>query len=145
MLVRSGENKGTGVAGVEVSDGKREVYQGIVDEKYDRFVELVALGRGMEQKEVRELADGRPYTAVQAEKLGLVDELSDWDATLEAFEELTGAESFTPSFSRETMLGSLLGDIEETLPKGETQTLLELAESLPNGVPMAYAPGLGWE
>jgi protease-4 len=53
----------------------RAVMQGIVDDLYGQFVDLVAAGRHMDAARVRELADGRAYTGRQALKLGLVDQI----------------------------------------------------------------------
>jgi protease-4 len=47
--------------------------QGLVNDMYDQFVEMVAAGRHMDPARVRSLADGRAYTGRQALKLGLVD------------------------------------------------------------------------
>jgi protease-4 len=49
------------------------VLQGIVDDLYGQFVDMVAAGRHMDAARVRALADGRPYTGRQALHLGLID------------------------------------------------------------------------
>ncbi len=138
LLIRSGDNKGVGIAGVEITPAQQEVYQSIVDESYNRFVSLVAQGRSLPESVVRPLADGRIYTATQALNNSLVDELADWDHALEVFREKTGGNEFYPNFSQSTLLGTLLGN----LPKNELQILQEKVEELPSGVPLAYAPGL---
>ncbi len=51
----------------------RAVLQGLVNDMYDQFVQMVAAGRHMDPDAVRKLADGRAYTGRQALKLGLVD------------------------------------------------------------------------
>lgn len=142
VLVRSGDNKGVGTNGIEITPDQEAVYQSIVDEHYQRFVSLVALGRSVSEKEVTPLADGRPFTGQQALENGLVDELNDWDTALTLFQEKTGAKEFYPSFSQQSLLGSILGETNSMLPKGEAETILALVEELPSGVPMAYAPGL---
>ncbi len=143
LLVKSGENKGVGMSGVPITEEQRAVYQGIVDEGYNAFVEILAEGRGMDEDEVRALADGRVYTARQAEENGLVDELGNWEDFLAAFEEETGAAPFYPNFSRRTPLGGMLGGIFGQLPENETQTKLSMAQRYPVGVPMMlYDPAV---
>jgi len=44
---------------------------------------------------VRELADGRVYSGLQAQSLGLVDELGDLDRAAEISEDLAGLEEAT--------------------------------------------------
>lgn len=144
ILIRSGDNKGIGVEGTVITTEQQAVYQSMVDESYERFVELVMDGRGMKEAKVRELADGRPYTAAQALENGLVDELGDWEGAVKAFEEHTGVGGFMPSFSQSTPIGNLLGGLEDALPKGDAEVLDDMVNSLPTGVPLAYAPGLGW-
>ncbi|WP_246091449.1 signal peptide peptidase SppA [Swingsia samuiensis] len=53
--------------------------QGLVNDLFDQFVEMVARGRHMSESQVRSLADGRAYTGRQALSLGLIDELGDED------------------------------------------------------------------
>lgn len=141
VLVRSGDNKGTGLSGVPITDDQRAVYQSIVDEDYAVFVDIVAQGRGLSAERTRELGDGRIYSGRQAMENGLVDELGSWETTLAAFEAETGASPFYPNFSRSTALGSLIGTFTAELPQNETETQLAMAEKYPVGVPMVlYDP-----
>ena len=141
VLVRSGQNKGVGTMGVPITNEQRAVYQTIVDEDYAEFVGIVAEGRGMDIAKVRQLSDGRVYSGRQALQNGLVDELGDWDTTLAAFEEATGARPSYPNFSRSSTLGAIIGSFSAQLPQNETQTQLSMAEKYPVGVPMAlYDP-----
>ncbi|MDL2252520.1 signal peptide peptidase SppA [Ruminococcaceae bacterium OttesenSCG-928-I18] len=142
VLVRSGDNKGVGVPGVEITDAQREVYQSSVDESYERFIDLIEQGRGMEREEAYRLSDGRTYTANQALQQGLVDEVTDWEQALSDFEKETEAEAFYPSFSRQSSLGRILSGVLGNLPQGETEAVLSRVEALPQGVPLAYAPEL---
>jgi len=50
-----------------------------VDDIYHRFVGLVAEGRGLDVKRVDQLAQGRVWSGIDAQTLGLVDELGDLD------------------------------------------------------------------
>jgi protease-4 len=56
-----------------LSPAGTEVLQGLVNDMYDQFVNMVAEGRHMDVAKVRSLADGRAYTGRQALGLGLVD------------------------------------------------------------------------
>lgn len=69
---------------------EKTILQNIVNEIYEQFVATVAMGRGMEQAKVRQLADGRVYTGQQAKNLGLVDEIGDYYDALAAAGELGG-------------------------------------------------------
>ena len=49
--------------------------QRVVDQIYDRFVSDVATGRKLDRNRVNEIAQGRVWSGIQAEKIGLVDRL----------------------------------------------------------------------
>ena len=60
-----------------------EKLQELITEVYDNFVAVVATGRSMEEERVRELATGEIFTARQGKETGLVDELLDFEQSLE--------------------------------------------------------------
>jgi protease-4 len=72
-VVRSGPLKDEPSLVRPLSPAGQEVMQGLVNDMYDQFVEMVAAGRHMDVAKVRTLADGRAYTGRQALGLGLVD------------------------------------------------------------------------
>ena len=57
------------------SDAGRVAMQSQLDATYERFLQIVAEGRGMTRDEVHAVAQGRVWTGRQAKKNGLVDEL----------------------------------------------------------------------
>jgi protease IV len=87
-VIRSGPLKDEPSFVRPLSPAGQEVMQGLVNDMYDQFVEMVAAGRHMEVAKVRSLADGRAYTGRQALKLGLVDAIG---GEREAREWLTSA------------------------------------------------------
>ena len=60
-----------------LSSEERELLQSLIDSSYQQFVSAVANGRNLSEEKVREFADGRVFTGMQAKELGLVDELGD--------------------------------------------------------------------
>jgi protease IV len=73
--VKSGEFKDEGSMFRPMTDEEKAVWQAIIDDAYEGFVQVVADGRGLPAEEVKKVADGRVYTGKQAKELGLVDEL----------------------------------------------------------------------
>ena len=53
----------------------RKYLQGIVDNMYEQFVQIVASSRKMDPEKARQLANGKIYTGQQALELGLIDQL----------------------------------------------------------------------
>ncbi len=72
---------------------ERQQLQSVVDDLYSRFLVVVAEGRpGLTPDRIRELADGRVYSAPQAEAAGLVDGIGDIEGTIDALRQRLGAE-----------------------------------------------------
>ena len=67
---------------------EKKILQEIVNEIHDEFISVVANGRKLDPYKVRQLADGRIYTGLQAQKLGLVDNLGNYYDALVAAGEL---------------------------------------------------------
>jgi protease IV len=74
-VITSGPFKDTGNPTRALRPEERQVFQSLVDDVYQQFVEAVAQGRNLPVGEVRQAADGRIYTGRQAKDLRLVDEL----------------------------------------------------------------------
>lgn len=144
VLIKSGANKGTGISGTKITKAQQAVYQSIVDESYQQFVEIIAEGRGMTESDVIDLADGRVYSGRQALQNGLVDELGDWESCYNGFVEETGARAFYPSFSRSTPLGEMLGGLVGEMPVGDIEASIREAEKITSGVPMAMYTAEVW-
>lgn len=77
----SGKNK---AMGNPLTDEQREILQIMIDESYDIFVDVVAEGRSLPREKVKELADGRIYSALQAKELKLIDEVGTLEEAMEA-------------------------------------------------------------
>lgn len=50
------------------------LFQDLINDGYDQFLQLVAAGRGKTKEAVNEVAQGRVWSGLDAEKIGLVDE-----------------------------------------------------------------------
>jgi protease-4 len=73
--IRSGPLKDEPSLVRPLSPAGQRVLQGIVDDMYDQFVGMVAVGRHLPPDQVRALGDGRAYTGRQALALGLIDSI----------------------------------------------------------------------
>ena len=77
----------------EMTPEEEEIMQGMIDEYYEQFIDVVAEGRGLSKDEVRNLATGQIYTGTEAKELGLVDALGGLDTATELAMELAGIEA----------------------------------------------------
>jgi len=90
--IKSGANKDIGSPFQPLSPEGREILQSLVDNVYSQFVSAVAKGRGMNEAQVRKLADGRVYSGAQAKELGLVDQFGTLDDAIEFAAKRVGLE-----------------------------------------------------
>jgi len=88
----SGEFKASGGMFEEMSAADQAIWQGIIDDAFADFVDVVAEGRGMSEAEVLPLADGRVFTGEQAQQVGLVDSLGNLPDAIARAAELGGIE-----------------------------------------------------
>ncbi len=68
----------------DMSEDEGKIMQGFVDNLYETFLGHVAEGRGLSRDAVNEIAQGRVWTGVKAEQIGLVDRVADLDEAIES-------------------------------------------------------------
>ncbi len=73
--IKSGKYKDEGSMFRPMTDEEKEIWQTIIDQAYNGFVQIVADGRDLPVEDVRSLATGQVYTGQQALDLKLVDHL----------------------------------------------------------------------
>ena len=130
--VKSGEFKTMGSSWNELTPEEREVFQSIVDQEYDEFVEVIVEGRDLPEERVREIADGRVYSGQQARELGLVDSFGGLDEATEVSQDLAKVEGATV--------------VRYVLPESFTDTLFaRLAPQEPEALRIAEEAGLTLE
>ncbi len=111
---------------------KIKVVQSLINNSYEQFVKAVAEGRRLPIEKVKRFADGRVFTGEQAQKLGLVDYLGNFERAVEIAKKLGNCPNaklyfvkpkrsfFERLFGEKTeeLIGNLLritnGNIEET-------------------------------
>ncbi|MEG0291361.1 MAG: signal peptide peptidase SppA [Anaerovoracaceae bacterium] len=121
QTITSGKNKAMGSPVDKLTKEQRAIYQSVVDESYDQFTSIVADGRDMPIKTVRKIADGRVYTAKQAKKNGLIDDIATRDEALALMmedENLLGVEvkQFAPA--KKDFISKLLGSAKSFTKSG---------------------------
>ncbi len=91
--IKSGANKDLGSPFQTISPEGREILQSLVDNVHSQFVAAVAKGRGMNEAQVRKLADGRVYSGAQAKDLGLIDQFGTLEDAIELAARRAGIEA----------------------------------------------------
>lgn len=138
--ITSGRNKAMGSAGEELTTEQHAILQGMVDEAYEQFVDIIVDGRGLSESTVKQLADGRIYTAKQALEHDLIDGICTKEEYFDRVQEEVGKDVVI--FERDdsfSSLSSLFGAIQEMQPKSDAQVISELMEKDGIGGLMYYA------
>ena len=103
----SGESKDFGSLYRRMTEEEEVYWQGILDETYDRFVQIVAEERNLPLEQVLDFADGRVYTVQQALDRQMIDALGYEKDAIEKAATL-GSIPGTPRVIRYSDTGSLL-------------------------------------
>jgi protease-4 len=100
-----------------VSEQLATVFQATVEDGYQRFLRLVAEGRGMTEEQVDAVGQGQVWSGAQAQKFGLVDELGDLDDAVAAAARLAEVNDYqmryieTPMSPGEVLLQGMAQNI----------------------------------
>lgn len=140
--VTSGKNKAMGSMGLDLTEEQYDILQSLVDEAYEQFIKIVAVGRNMSEAEVKNLADGRIYSAKQALDNGLIDEISDLEEAEAAFISEEGLDEEIEFYAPENeidMFSSLFMKAQKILPKSEIDLATDIMENRGSGVLKYYA------
>ncbi len=107
-VIKSGKFKDVGSPYRSMTPGEERYLQGVSDEIYDQFVEAVSKSRKMNQKAVREAADGRIFTGKRAQELGLVDAIGGLETAAREAADMVGisGEPHLVSFKKKRRLFS---------------------------------------
>lgn len=90
VTIKSGANKDLLNPFHDVSPEQRALMQKLIDDMYNRFLGIVVKGRNSDLETMRPLADGRVFSADEALKLKLVDELGYFEKAIAATKKLLG-------------------------------------------------------
>ncbi len=91
--VTSGPHKDMGSPFRTMTEQDRAIFQGVIDNFYDRFLRVIEQGRpNLKPDTIRQLADGRIYSATQAKDHGLVDVIGYVDDALGLAKKQAGIE-----------------------------------------------------
>ena len=91
-VLKSGDNKDITGGFRNMTDEQREILQGMIDSLYERFLMAVMSGRpNLDSDTLRDIADGRIYTAEQSVDIGLTDGVKYLKDVLDLVRDETGA------------------------------------------------------
>jgi protease-4 len=132
-VIKSGKYKDMGSPLREMTDEEKILIQGLVDDIYDQFLDVVVQSRHIPKEELKRIADGRVFSGRQAKNLKLVDELGDLNAAVSLAGQLSGIagtpETVYPVKKRESLAdyflqGMMTRVMEEIRGKSNTSPVV---------------------
>lgn len=124
--IKSGKNKDLLNPFHPVDPEQVKLLQDSVDAMYGRFVDLVAEGRSLKKSDLKDLADGRLFTAEEALGHKLIDGIGYWNEAMDGMCDLLGVDDiFVVTYETEKSFFDLLMGARSPLPG--LQSLLSAA------------------
>ncbi|MEZ0372228.1 MAG: signal peptide peptidase SppA [Candidatus Sericytochromatia bacterium] len=140
-VIKSGKFKDIGSPFLATTPEERELFQRLINDTYEDFLQAVAQGRKLPVAQVRKLADGRIYTGNQAQKLKLVDSLGDYNTALVELKKLTqlGEDAAVKDYSKpgiEDIFSMIGSKVENLSPTASLENLAHAELRQLNKVPL---------
>jgi protease-4 len=88
--IKAGQYKDMGVDYQPLTTTERNMLQGMVNQDYDHFIDIVSTNRHLSKNYTENIAQGKIYTGTQAKKLKLVDETGGKTVALDEAAKLGG-------------------------------------------------------
>jgi len=101
VIIKAGELKDTGDPTRDLTPQEREYLQGMADNMHQQFIANVASGRGVKVDDIKAIANGRVWTGQQALSLKLIDEVGDFEKTVNETAKSVGIKG-EPSLVKQT-------------------------------------------
>ncbi len=89
-IVKSGKYKDMYSGFKELTPEEIQIVQKNADQAYDRFIDVVAGGRNLDKRKVRDIATGQLYSGLDAKELGLIDEIGGLQTAIDLAAKLAG-------------------------------------------------------
>ncbi|MCB2181643.1 MAG: signal peptide peptidase SppA [Desulfobulbaceae bacterium] len=96
QVVKSGKLKDIGSPNRSLTTEERELLQSLIDVVHEQFIADISRSRNLPVEDVRPMADGRIFSGEQAQELGLVDDLGNFNDAVAFVAKLSGMETDTP-------------------------------------------------
>ncbi|MHC4270964.1 MAG: signal peptide peptidase SppA [Planctomycetota bacterium] len=91
--IKSGDMKDSGSPFRDLKEEERQILQAMIMQFYEQFLDVVQEGRlELEEDKLRELADGRVFTGIEAQQQGLVDKIGYPSDAIDWAKEMAGVE-----------------------------------------------------
>ncbi len=129
QTVKAGKYKDIGSMDRAMSEEEKAILQKMIDTTYEVFISEVAAGRRLGEARVRQLAEGRVYSGVQAKAAGLVDETGSYNSCLAAIGKAAGlgdSPEAVAADGKNNIYQSLFGSVGPDMEKRVLRNALDM-------------------
>jgi len=133
-VIKSGKYKDMGSPAREMTSEEKTLIQGVIDDAYAQFLDVVVKGRGLDLNRAKDLCQGQIYTGRQAKDAGLVDETGDLRDAIRIAGELSGLGPEPKIIEMEKSLYKLIDFLNEAIPAESVRNLFRAR----NGMSLEY-------
>jgi len=111
-VIKSGKYKDILATHRDMTPEERSLLQEMIDLSYDKFIRDIALGRNMNQEDIRPVADGRVMNGETALKNKLIDKLGTFEDAILKAKEMASLDADAPVYEQnESPFQELFGSI----------------------------------
>ena len=89
-VIKRGKHKDIGSLSREMTAEEKRLLQGLIDDAYDQFLQVVIEGRNLRKSKAEKIAQGQVFTGRQAKNLGLIDEIGNFQDAVRLAGKLAG-------------------------------------------------------
>lgn len=112
-VIKSGKYKDILATHRDMTPEERSLLQEMIDLSYNKFVRDIALGRNMNQEDIRPIADGRVMNGETALKNKLIDQLGTFEDSILKAKELAALDADAPVYDQvDSPFQELFGSIK---------------------------------
>lgn len=143
-VIKSGAFKDIGSPLREMTPEEQAVFARLVDESYQRFVDVIANGRKIPREQVLKIADGRIYSGEQAKELKLIDEFGSLEDATRYIIKASGLEDARivryeiPESLTSMLLGDMSAETGQTMASVVDKVVPQLSQK--SGLFYLYQP-----
>ena len=120
ITMKAGEFKDTGSPTRDMTPAEQAYLQSLIDNMHTQFIQAVAEGRKEKVDQIRAIANGKVWTGEQALDLKLIDQVGDFQDTVNYTAKSVGISGepvlVHPERERKTLFDLMFGDVSRYLP-----------------------------
>jgi len=125
-VIKSGKYKDILATHRDMTPEERSILQEMIDLSYNKFIRDIALGRNMNQEDIRPIADGRVMNGETALKNKLIDQLGTFEDAILKAKELAALDADAPVYEQnQSPFQEIFGSLK-TMFMGKTALGTEL-------------------